>query len=150
MIAERLEVGANRINESIALGSQDEANDAHNWQSQFQGESPGREVVKNDFGAEVKGDGDGFGLPGIQGCLQDPNIDRRKWRLRDESVGVANRPYRFQGDRWWNDDRFEQPRQGPKAIDLCQRNERTCVEYGDPASHHRLLAASSAANSSSV
>ncbi len=107
VIAERFKVGANRLNEPVALGSQGEANDAHNWQSQFQGEPPGWEVVKNDFGAEVQGDGDCFGLPGIQGSLQDPSIDRRKRHMRDEPVGAANCLYYFQGDRWWNDNSFE-------------------------------------------
>ena len=75
-MSKSLDVRANGLNEPVALGSQNEANDAHDRQSQFPGEPPSREVVKDDFGAEGKGDGDGFGLPGIQRCLQDPDIDR--------------------------------------------------------------------------
>ena len=134
----------------MALGSHHETHDAYNRQSQCQGEPSGPEVVKHDFGVELKGDGDCIGLSDIQGCFQEPLIDRRKWRTRDEPFGIANSLAGFQGDRSWNNHGFEQSGQEPEAIDLCQCDQRTCIDYADPTRHHRLLAASSAANSSSV
>jgi hypothetical protein len=46
------------------------------------GEPPGRKIVKNDFGVEVRDDGACFGLPGMQGRLQERIV------LVEEAAGI--------------------------------------------------------------